>query len=90
MEGRKLVLLALAGLGFASLGLPDGVIGVAWPSMRASFALPLDALGALLGGSAVEEEKADLGSRGGDDGRRAGASVGSPVTDAETRHLERR
>jgi fucose permease len=40
--------LALSGLGFLSLGLPDGLLGVAWPSLRASFALPLDALGPLL------------------------------------------
>jgi fucose permease len=31
-----------------SLGLPDGLLGVAWPSIRGSFALPLDALGPLL------------------------------------------
>jgi fucose permease len=41
-------LLALCGLGFAALGLPDGVLGVAWPSMRASFGLRLAALGTLL------------------------------------------
>src|SRR5262245_44023324 len=40
--------MVLSFLGFASLGLPDGVLGVAWPSMRADFGLPLDALGALL------------------------------------------
>jgi fucose permease len=45
--GNRL-LLVLSCLGFAALGLPDGVLGVAWPSMRASFALPIDALGALL------------------------------------------
>jgi fucose permease len=44
----SLLLLGLAGLGFVGLGLPDGVLGVAWPSIRASYALPLDALGALL------------------------------------------
>jgi fucose permease len=42
------ILPALAGLAFISLGLPDGLLGVAWPSIRASFHLPLDALGALL------------------------------------------
>ncbi len=41
-------LLALAYLGFVSLGLPDGLLGVAWPEMRARFALPQGALGALL------------------------------------------
>ncbi|MGH9940843.1 MAG: MFS transporter [Pyrinomonadaceae bacterium] len=43
-----LLLVALAYLAFVSLGLPDGLLGVAWPSIRASFGLPLDALGALL------------------------------------------
>jgi fucose permease len=42
------VLLGLSFLAFVSLGLPDGVLGVAWPSIRGSFELPLDALGALL------------------------------------------
>lgn len=41
------VLLILAFVGFISLGLPDGLLGVGWPSIRASFGLPLDALGAL-------------------------------------------
>lgn len=43
-----LLLIGLAYLGFISLGLPDGLLGVAWPSIRAYFTLPLDALGALL------------------------------------------
>src|ERR1041385_7835888 len=42
------LLIALAWLSFISLGLPDGLNGVAWPSIRADFHLPLDALGALL------------------------------------------
>jgi fucose permease len=41
------LLLILAFVAFVSLGLPDGLIGVAWPSMRQSFGLPLDALGSL-------------------------------------------
>jgi fucose permease len=45
---RHAALAALCFLGFASIGLPDGVLGVAWPSIRAGFGLPLDALGALL------------------------------------------
>src|SRR5262245_5942931 len=40
--------LALACLGFVSLGLPEGLLGVAWPSIRESFGLGLDALGLLL------------------------------------------
>ena len=39
---------ALASLAFVSLGLPDGLLGVAWPSMRRTFTLELDAVGALL------------------------------------------
>ena len=42
------LLVGLAYLSFVSLGLPDGLLGVAWPSIRAFFQLPLDALGALL------------------------------------------
>lgn len=43
-----LLLIGLAYLSFVSLGLPDGLLGIAWPSIRASFDLPVDALGALL------------------------------------------
>jgi fucose permease len=46
-RGRALT-LSLASLGFVSLGLPEGMLGVAWPSMRATFELPLDALGLLI------------------------------------------
>lgn len=48
MTARPRLLLALAFVAFVSLGLPDGLLGVAWPSMRRSFGLPLDALGSLL------------------------------------------
>ncbi len=41
-------LAILAGIAFVGLGLPDGLLGVAWPSMRRTFGVPLDALGALL------------------------------------------
>ncbi len=41
-------LVLLAGLAFISLGLPDGLLGVAWPSIRAFFERDLDALGLLL------------------------------------------
>ena len=40
---RSLVLLAF--LAFVSLGLPDGVLGVAWPSLRRTFDRPIDQLG---------------------------------------------
>ncbi len=38
-------LLALIYLAFISLGLPDGVLGVAWPAMRAGLAQPIEAAG---------------------------------------------
>src|SRR5258706_1994958 len=44
----SLFLITLAYLSFVSLGLPDGLNGVAWPSIRDYFNLPLDALGSLL------------------------------------------
>ena len=39
------LLLALAYLAFISLGLPDAVLGVAWPSLRGTFHLPQAFLG---------------------------------------------
>jgi len=42
------LLLLLCAFGFAGLGLPDGILGIAWPSIRVTFGLPLDAVGALL------------------------------------------
>jgi fucose permease len=47
------VLLALAYLAFVSLGLPDAVLGVAWPSLRDTFALPQVGMGAILTASAA-------------------------------------
>jgi fucose permease len=44
----SLGLLLLAYLAFIALGLPDGLLGVAWPTMRESFLQPLDALGMLM------------------------------------------
>lgn len=44
----RLGLILLAYLAFIALGLPDGLLGVGWPSIRASFNLPLDSLGILL------------------------------------------
>lgn len=42
------MLLTLAVLAFVSLGLPDGVLGVAWPSVMRTFGLALSGLGLLL------------------------------------------
>jgi fucose permease len=44
----KISLILLAYIAFIALGMPDGLLGVAWPSIRAGFSIPLDALGALL------------------------------------------
>ena len=41
-------LVALAFIGFISLGLPDAVIGVAWPSVRDTFQLRQGAVGLVL------------------------------------------
>jgi len=41
------LLVLIAYIGFVSLGLPDSLLGVAWPSMRRTFDIPLDALGAV-------------------------------------------
>lgn len=50
-KNKKYLLIALIYIAFISLGLPDGLLGVAWPEMRNSFSLPLDALGIILIGS---------------------------------------
>ena len=44
----KIGLILLAFVAFISLGMPDGLLGVAWPSIRTSFAIPLDAVGLLI------------------------------------------
>jgi fucose permease len=44
----KIGLVVLAYIAFIALGMPDGLLGVAWPSIRADFSLPLDALGLLI------------------------------------------
>ncbi|MBI5296797.1 MAG: MFS transporter [Chloroflexi bacterium] len=44
----KIGLVILAYVAFISLGMPDGLLGVAWPSIRTSFSIPLDAIGMLL------------------------------------------
>ena len=43
----SLTVLVLVFVGFISLGLPDGLLGVAFPSIRQTFGVPLDALGAV-------------------------------------------
>jgi fucose permease len=47
--GRTRVLsIGIAYAGFVVLGLPSGLLGVAWPSIRETFGIPLDAVGALM------------------------------------------
>ncbi|MGW2621501.1 MFS transporter [Micromonospora taraxaci] len=41
-------LLLLAYLGFVSLGLPDGLLGVGWPSIQGDFDVPTEAVGWVL------------------------------------------
>jgi len=46
-------LLAIAYLGFISLGLPDTLIGVAWPSVRDTFVLPQSAVALVFIGGGI-------------------------------------
>ncbi|MBN2048538.1 MAG: MFS transporter [Anaerolineaceae bacterium] len=41
----QLGLIILSFIAFVALGLPDGLLGVAWPSIRTDFSLELDAIG---------------------------------------------
>lgn len=43
------LLVPLAFLAFISLGLPDGLVGPAWPSISTGFGVPIDALGVVVG-----------------------------------------
>lgn len=45
---HALGLLIISFIAFISLGIPDGLMGVAWPGIRCSFNLPVDALGITL------------------------------------------
>lgn len=45
---RPLALILLIFIAFIALGMPDGLLGVGWPTIRADFKLPLDAIGMLL------------------------------------------
>lgn len=44
----KIGLVILAYVAFIALGLPDGLLGVGWPSIRTGFSVPLDAIGMFL------------------------------------------
>ena len=47
-RSSQTLVVALAFVAFVSLGLPDGLLGVGWPSIRADFGRPLSQLGLLL------------------------------------------
>ncbi len=49
----KIGLALLAYVAFIGLGMPDGLLGVAWPTIRAGFSIPLDAIGMLLTASVI-------------------------------------
>jgi fucose permease len=53
MKKSAPLLLLLAYLAFISLGLPDTVLGVAWPSLRATFGISQSSIGAVLGAGMV-------------------------------------
>ncbi len=44
----EILVLAIAFASYVILGLPSGLLGVAWPSIRESFGLSLDAMGTML------------------------------------------
>jgi fucose permease len=48
MKKTSLLLMTIAYLAFVSLGLPDGLLGVAWPSIYITFGVPVTSLGVLL------------------------------------------
>ncbi|MFO8042806.1 MAG: MFS transporter [Alkalispirochaeta sp.] len=47
------LLLIVAFFSFVVLGLPDGMLGVAWPSISTTFQIPLGSLGILMAGFTV-------------------------------------
>jgi fucose permease len=47
-EKTSIGLLIIAFIAFISLGLPDGLHGVAWPGVRTHFRVPIDAIGLVL------------------------------------------
>jgi hypothetical protein len=48
------ILVPVIYLAFISLGLPDSVLGVAWPSMRLALGAPLEAAGLLASSTTLE------------------------------------
>jgi fucose permease len=48
LQNKKLPVITLAFIAFIALGLPDGLLGVGWPSIRTGFSVPLDAIGVFM------------------------------------------
>ena len=48
LPARKLAVVIIGYLAFIVMAMPETALGVAWPSMQATFGVPLDALGVLL------------------------------------------
>jgi fucose permease len=48
LQNKERLLLGVLYLGFISLGLPDQLLGIAWPEMRVEFSQPLDSAGILV------------------------------------------
>ncbi len=48
MSSKKNLLILICFIAFVSLGLPDGLLGVAWPYMHLDYNVPLNSLGLLL------------------------------------------
>lgn len=44
----RTALILLAFIAFIALGMPDGLLGVGWPSIRTGFGIPLDSMGLLM------------------------------------------
>lgn len=59
---KSLPLILVIYLSFISLGLPDSVLGTAWPRLRLSFALPLEYAGLLAGLTTLLSVGASLAS----------------------------
>lgn len=50
---KKRILLVVSFLSFIALGMPDGMLGVAWPSISGGFGVPIGNLGILMFGFTV-------------------------------------
>jgi fucose permease len=61
-RATRWVPVTIVAFAFAALGLPDGALGVAWPSVRRDFARPVSGLGSLLLVMMVGHLLASLGS----------------------------